>query len=179
MYLLPLGPLSHPIPSHPTLHPTLLGHHRAPRWASVLHSRFPWWFYTWKHVYIDLNLLIHPTRLFPPRVSTHPFSISVSLFLPCKSLHLYHLSAAAAAAKLLQLCPTLCDPIDGSPPGSPIPGILQARVLEWGEYHLSSFHIYALIYDICFSLWLYFTLYDRLQVHLHPTNDPVLFLFNR
>ena len=39
--------------------------------------------------------------------------------------------AAAAAAKLLQSCPTLCDPIDGSPPGSPVPGILQARTLEW------------------------------------------------
>ena len=38
---------------------------------------------------------------------------------------------AAAAAKSLQLCPTLCDPRDGSPPGSPIPGILQARTLEW------------------------------------------------
>ena len=38
---------------------------------------------------------------------------------------------AAAAAKLLQSCPTLCNPIDGSPPGSPIPGILQARTLEW------------------------------------------------
>ena len=37
----------------------------------------------------------------------------------------------AAAAKSLQSCPTLCDPIDGSPPGSTIPGILQARVLEW------------------------------------------------
>ena len=37
----------------------------------------------------------------------------------------------AAAAKLLQLCPTLCDPIDGSPPGSPVPGILQAGTLEW------------------------------------------------
>ena len=37
----------------------------------------------------------------------------------------------AAAAKLLQSCPTLCDPIDGSPPGSPFPGILQARTLEW------------------------------------------------
>ena len=37
---------------------------------------------------------------------------------------------AAAAAKLLQWCPTLCNPIDGSPPGSPIPGILQARTLE-------------------------------------------------
>ena len=39
--------------------------------------------------------------------------------------------AIAAAAKLLQSCPTLCDPIDGSPPGSPVPGILQARTLEW------------------------------------------------
>ena len=37
----------------------------------------------------------------------------------------------AAAAKLLQSCLTLCDPKDGSPPGSPIPGILQARTLEW------------------------------------------------
>ena len=39
--------------------------------------------------------------------------------------------AAAAAAKSLQSCSTLCDPIDGSPPGSPVPGILQARSLEW------------------------------------------------
>ena len=40
-------------------------------------------------------------------------------------------TAAAAAAKSLQSCPTLCDPIHGSPPGSPVPGILQARILEW------------------------------------------------
>ena len=39
--------------------------------------------------------------------------------------------AAAAAAKSLQSCPTLCDPIDGSPLGSSVPGILQARILEW------------------------------------------------
>ena len=39
-------------------------------------------------------------------------------------------AAAAAAAASLQSCPTLCDPIDGSPPGSPVPGILQARTLE-------------------------------------------------
>ena len=44
----------------------------------------------------------------------------------CTFLHV-----AAAAAKSLQSCPTLCDPIDGSPPGSPVPGILQARTLEW------------------------------------------------
>ena len=40
-------------------------------------------------------------------------------------------AAVAAAAKLLQSCPTLCDLIDGSPPGSPVPGILQARAVEW------------------------------------------------
>ena len=44
----------------------------------------------------------------------------------------FHLpAAAAAAAKSLQSCPTLCDPIDGSQPGSSVPGILQARTLEW------------------------------------------------
>ena len=43
----------------------------------------------------------------------------------------YILRGAAAAAKSLQSCPTLCDPIDGSPPGSAIHGIFQARVLEW------------------------------------------------
>ena len=45
--------------------------------------------------------------------------------------------APAAAVKSLQSCPTLCDPRDGSPPGSPIPGILQARTLEWGAISFS------------------------------------------
>ena len=49
-------------------------------------------------------------------------------FFPLLSLCV---SAAAAAAKSLQSCPTLCDPIDSSPPGCPVPGILQARTLEW------------------------------------------------
>ena len=44
----------------------------------------------------------------------------------------------AATAMSLQLCPTLCDPIDGSPPGSPIPGILQARTLEWVAISVSN-----------------------------------------
>ena len=47
-------------------------------------------------------------------------------------------NTAAAAAKSLQSCPTLCDPIDGSPPGSPIPGILQARTLECGAISFSN-----------------------------------------
>ena len=41
-------------------------------------------------------------------------------------------------AKSLQSCPTLCDPIDGSPPGSPVPGILQARTLEWAAISFSN-----------------------------------------
>ena len=44
---------------------------------------------------------------------------------------LFPAAAAAAAAKSLQSCPTLCNPIDGGPPGSAVPGILQARTLEW------------------------------------------------
>ena len=48
------------------------------------------------------------------------------------------IETAAAAAKSLQLCPTLRDPIDGSPPSSPIPGILQARTLEWVAISFSS-----------------------------------------
>ena len=47
-------------------------------------------------------------------------------------------SAAATAAKSLQLCPTLCDPIDGSQPGSPVAGILQARTLEWADLSFSN-----------------------------------------
>ena len=48
------------------------------------------------------------------------------------------MAATAAAVKSLQSCLTLCDPIDGSPPGSPIPGILQARTLEWVAISLSN-----------------------------------------
>ena len=55
-------------------------------------------------------------------------------FIYCVVLNVNSFSfdtAAEAAAKSLQSCPTLCDPMDGSPPGTPIPGILQARTLEW------------------------------------------------
>ena len=55
-------------------------------------------------------------------------------------------AAAAAAAKALQSCPTLCDPIDGSPPGSAVPGILQARTLEWVAISFSSTHTYTHAY---------------------------------
>ena len=55
----------------------------------------------------------------------------IILFPGSEPLDQWSPAAAAAAAKLLQSCQTLCDPIDGSPPGSAVPGILQARTLEW------------------------------------------------
>ena len=64
-----------------------------------------------------------------------PFKASASLWkrlFLCFNLFIFVVVYLfAAAAKSLQSCPTLCDPIDGSPPGSLIPGILQARTLEW------------------------------------------------
>ena len=54
-------------------------------------------------------------------------------------------SCRAAAAKSLQPCGTLWDPIDGSPPGSPIPGILQARTLEWGALSFSNAYLVGLV----------------------------------
>ena len=59
------------------------------------------------------------------------FRYSWSLSWRILSITLLACAAAASAAKSLQSCPTLCDPIDGSPPGSAIPGILQARTMEW------------------------------------------------
>ena len=56
----------------------------------------------------------------------HNLAFMQSLFII-----LIKVTAAAAAAKSLQSCPTLCDPIDSSPPASPVPGILQAKTLEW------------------------------------------------
>ena len=68
------------------------------------------------HNYTYITFLLN----LPPLPSLHPFA------------------AAAAAAKSLQSCPTLCDPIDSSPPGSPVPGILKARTLEWVAIYFSN-----------------------------------------
>ena len=68
---------------------------------------------------------------------TMPWYTAMNWVVPLPNLNVETLSltvtifAAAAAAKSLQSCPTLCDPIDGSPPGSAVPGILQTRTLEW------------------------------------------------
>ena len=75
--------------------------------------------------FLELGRLVH--------LNTSVNNCSMSLNTVKDSWTVYvcvNKKAAAAAAKSLQSCPTLCDPIDGSPPGSPVPGILQARTLE-------------------------------------------------
>ena len=84
-----------------------------------------------------------------PQWKVQMYVIHQVLFLQCSVIftlgsrvstfvHLQWKGSAAAAAKSLQSCPTLCDPIDGSPPGSPIPEILQARTLEWVAISVSN-----------------------------------------
>ena len=68
-----------------------------------------------------------------------------------------HIAAAAAAAKSLQLCPTLCDPIDGSPPGSPDCGIPQARTLEWVAISFSSACKWNVKVKLLSHVWLLMT----------------------
>ena len=58
------------------------------------------------------------------------FEVPSQVFIKCGRKASVYIYVYAAAAKSLQLCPTLCDPIDGSPPGSPVPGIIQAKTLE-------------------------------------------------
>ena len=59
------------------------------------------------------------------------------MICPQSQMFIAAAAAAAAAAKSLQLCPTLCDPTDGSPAGSSVHGIFQARILEWGAIAFS------------------------------------------
>ena len=66
-----------------------------------------------------------------PKYATLENMMLYQLMIHVKNNEMTHAAAAAAAAKSLQSCPTLCDPIDSSPPGSPVPGILQARTPEW------------------------------------------------
>ena len=69
-------------------------------------------------------------------------------------LKILHTYIYAAAAKWLQSCPTLCNPIDGSPPGSPVPGILQARTLEWVAISFSNAWKWELKVKSLSCIWL-------------------------
>ena len=86
-----------------------------------------------RHVRLSMNMCLSVLKLtfFSHREKVRKFNSEYTIIdlLFCTS-H-YSSSIAAAAAKSLQSCPTLCDLIDGSPPGFPVPGILQARTLQW------------------------------------------------
>ena len=83
--------------------------------------------YLCKHPYINIHSnIIHNSQ--KVEITQMPWWTGKK---KCVIFTQYSVAAAAAAAKWLQSCPTLCDPIDSSPPGSPVPGILQARTLEW------------------------------------------------
>ena len=90
-------------------------------------------------------LLLQETKIFMDYISGVQFCFPGKIYCigPLSSSQLRSMlciiyAAAAAAAKSLQSCPTLCDLIDGSPPGSPVPGILQARTVEWVAISFSS-----------------------------------------
>ena len=72
--------------------------------------------------------------------------------IPSHSARVDTYAAAAAAAKSLQSCPTLCNPVDGSPPGSSVPGILQARILEWVVISFSNASMHAKSLQSCSTL---------------------------
>ena len=76
--------------------------------------------------------LAEPGHLISALIPAQPQGAELWLLQACNTV------AAAAAAKLLQSCPTLCDPTDGSPPGSAVPGILLARTLKWVAISFSS-----------------------------------------
>ena len=98
-------------------HKSLLQHHRSK--GSILQCS-PFFIVQLSHPYMTTGKTIALTRwTFVGKVMSLLFNM------------LFAAAAAAAAAKSLQSCPTLCDPIDGSPLGSSVPGILQARILEW------------------------------------------------
>ena len=77
------------------------------------------------------SLCIHKSSLIPKGGHGDHIHDGEKLLEAMLELCFFVLYAATAAAKSLQLYPTLCDPIDDSPQGSPVPGILQARILEW------------------------------------------------
>ena len=75
----------------------------------------------------------------------------------CKPLWIPSSMAATAAAKSLQSCPTLCEPIDGSPPGSPVPGILQARTVKWVAISFSNAWKWKVKVKLLSHVWLFAT----------------------
>ena len=132
-------PSNHLILCHPLLLPSIFPSIRVFSNDSVFHIKWP--------KYWSFSFSISPSNEYSGPVSFRmdwldllavqgtlksllQYHSSKSSILLCSAFFIVQLSHVAAA-KSIQLCPTLCNPIDDSPPGSPIPGILQARTLEW------------------------------------------------
>ena len=94
----------------------------------------------------------YPFKLSHPLLHTHPPSSYRSLSLKVELHKAGFLLFAAAAAKSLQLCPTLCDPIDSSPRDSSVPGIIQARILQWAAISFSNACMHAKLLQSCLTL---------------------------
>ena len=89
-------------------------------------------------IFCDLVIMIIIIIIFLVYDNNDNYYITFIEFLLSNWSYVVLFMCVAAAAKSLQSCPTLCDPIDGSPPGSPVPEILQARTLEWVAISLSN-----------------------------------------
>ena len=126
-----------------------------------------WETYTHTHTHtVDLQCCV--TLRCTAQWFKHIF-VSMYLFIPFHILSSY---ATAATAKSLQSCPTLCDPTDGSPPGSPIPGILQARTLEWVAISFSNAWKWEVKLKLLSRVWLLATPWTAATRLLCPWDFP-------
>ena len=103
------------------------------------------------------NLISGSSAFSKSSLNIWKFTVHIFWSLAWRILSITLLACAAATAKLLQSCPTLCDPIDGSPPGSPVPGILQARTLEWVTISFSNAWKWKVKVKLLSPLWLLVT----------------------
>ena len=104
-------------------------------------------FLDWKNQYCENDY----TTKCNLQIQCNPYQITNGIFHITRTKN-FTIHAAAAAAKSLQSCPTLCDPIVGSPAGSSAPGILQARILEWVAIFFSSACMHAKSLQSCPAL---------------------------
>ena len=125
-------------PSHLPPHPTPQGHPSAPALSTLTHtSNLDWWSASHMIIYRFQSYSLKSSH--PHLLPQNPTVCSLHLCLFCCLTYRVIVTIFLnSIAKSHQSCPTLCDPIDGSPPGSPIPGILQARTLEWVAISFSS-----------------------------------------
>ena len=128
------------------------------------------------------NRLLFPSPGDLPNPGIKPVSPALASWFfttepPGKPLYI----SPAAAAKLLQSCPTLCDPIDGSPPGSPVAGIFQAKVLEWGAIAFSDISpltrhkLFMVIFYYLFSLYPHILIIKTSQAHPFRVFSPTVY----